>query len=140
MRSRSILLAFIFLLSFRVQADLTIENAWVKNAPPVVPARAAYLTFVNNGTSEIAIKKVSSPLFSSASIHETKKTNGVYTMSELDHLVIPAHARIELRPMGKHIMLMMPKKPLQGIKQIKINIDTSDSKSHTLMFPVKDSM
>lgn len=139
MRLAKISVLIIGLVSLTAHADLVITKAWIKNAPPVVPVRAAYLTFENTGSEDIEIKHLSSPSFGSVEMHETKKVDGIYTMLELKQLIIPAHSQIVFQPKGKHIMLMMPKQSLAGIKSFNLEIETNVSKQH-IDLPVKESM
>ena len=135
-KTASVILWFV---SNSLWADLIISQGWVKNAPPVVPARAAYMVMQNTGDAPVVIKSLSSTQFVSAELHETKNINGVYSMSEIKQLHIPAHGKVELKPLGKHIMLMMPKQSLMGVTSIDLTIETNEAKQQVSL-PVKDTL
>lgn len=130
-----LLLAF---CSFSAFADLKIENAWVKNAPPVVPVRAAYLTLVNDSEDKIVITKVTSPQFKTVEPHATILKNGVYSMHALHNLTIAPKSSLLLEPAGKHLMLMMPKQSLSGLTSIQLEFHTAKNTIITINAPIKN--
>lgn len=129
-----------FLFSPLLSAEIMIKDAWVKNAPPVAPARAAYMTIINNGDQSIKIEKISTPQFNMAELHETVNKNGVFSMHELKQLVIPAQGAVHFKPQGKHVMLMMPAVPLTDLKQVELHILDSNNHTTTVIAPIKDSL
>ena len=129
-----------YFLSFSALADLTINNAWIKNAPPVVPVRAAYLSLNNDSDSIIIIKKITSPQFKMIEAHETFLNNGVYSMKPISVLSIAAHSSVTLEPKGKHLMLMMPTKPLNALTHIQLEFHSSNDQIIRINAPIKNSL
>jgi protein SCO1/2 len=103
-------------------AELSIQKAWIRPAPPGVKSMAAYFTLRNNSDADIAIVTASSPAFKMAMIHDTEIENGVASMTHLDSLVIPAHGAKELAPMATHMMLISPVKELALGDEVKITL------------------
>jgi len=134
---KTLVFSFI-LLSFSSFADLTINDAWVKNAPPVVPVRAAYLTLSNDTDTPITIRKITSPQFKSIEAHETVINKGVYSMKPLNNLIITPHNSVTLKPKGKHLMLMMPTQSLNTLTHIQLNFETSDHQIIHINAPIKN--
>ena len=61
-------LAMMILFPLASQADLVIDNAWIKNLPPTVPVRAAYMDISNTGQEEVCIVSFSSEKFSNIAL------------------------------------------------------------------------
>ena len=125
-------------MSFSTLADLTINEAWVKNAPPVVPVRAAYLTLSNDADTSITIRKILSPQFDRVEAHETVIKNGVYSMKPLNDLMIKPHSTVTLKPKGKHLMLMMPTQSLNDLTHIQLEFQTNDDQIIRINAPIKN--
>jgi len=123
-----------------VHAELLIENAWVKNAPHVVPARAAYLKISNTSSTVETISHFSSTHFKMVEVHETRLNNGVYSMHQLDIIQIEPHSSVELKPKGKHLMLMMPTEPLNMLKHIQLTIHYHNGSTIQIIAPIKNSL
>ncbi|MGA3157150.1 MAG: copper chaperone PCu(A)C [Steroidobacteraceae bacterium] len=86
--------------------DLKVESAWIRSAPASATTLAAYAVLSNTGTSLLKITSTTAPSMQMAMLHESSIVNGVAQMRMLDSLSIPAGAKLELAPGGKHIMLM----------------------------------
>ncbi len=123
-----------------VQAELVVENAWVKNAPPVVSVRAAYLKINNTGNKIETISHISSTHFKRVEVHETRLIDGVYSMHKLDKISLEAFSSVELKPKGKHLMLMMPTEPLNMLQQIQFTIHYDNGSTVQSFAPIKDSL
>jgi len=126
--------------SFSTFAGLSINSAWVKNAPPVVPVRAAYLTLNNDSDNAIIINKITSPQFQMIEAHETFLNNGVYSMKPISELSIGARSSVTLEPKGKHLMLMMPSKPINELTHIQLEFHSSDGQIIRVNAPIKNSL
>lgn len=135
-----ILILSLLFLSFSSLAELKISHAWVKNAPPVVSVRAAYLTLNNDSNSAINIVKITSPQFNMIEAHETVLKHGVYSMKPLFNLSIKAYSSVTLKPKGKHLMLMMPTQALNQLTHIQLNFHTNDNQIIRVNAAIKDSL
>ncbi len=87
-------------------ANLSVDSAWVRAMPPGSKMTAAYFSLHNNSGEEVRIISVSSPEFSSASLHESVIEDGVSRMLEIPVLVLKPGESVHLEPGGKHLMLM----------------------------------
>ena len=86
---KTILLSmFISFFSSSLFAEILVENAWVKNAPPVAPVRAAYFTLINTSNEDVIIQKIASPQFNQVEAHETIYNNSTYSMRPIETLTI----------------------------------------------------
>lgn len=122
------------------QSALKAENAWVRLVPGTTSG--AFMTLVNPGDKPIRVVGVESPLALKAEIHETtlvKGTGGtdVMQMRPVKFVEVPAQGKLELKPGGYHIMLMMLKEPLHEGKLVKLTLKLEDGSTLSLEVPVK---
>lgn len=100
-------------LALAAENELRIENAWIREAPPVARVSAGYLDICNDSDKDIALLRVRSAHFSSVEIHTTVERDGASRMLRLESVTIPAGECANFAPGGKHLMLFNPKSPLQ---------------------------
>ncbi len=109
--SRLLALGLLTLCSLAARADiLSIENPWIREAPPNARVLAAYLVIHNNSDAPVAITDVTSPACGSAMMHPTVEENGLSRMVHLGRVEIPPHGEVRFAPGGRHIMLFDPEK------------------------------
>lgn len=116
---------------------LTLENAWIAEAPPMSKVMAAYMDIQNPGAQAIEIETIASPDFSSIEIHRTVENNGVASMERLSSINIAAHNRFELKPGGYHLMMFNPKQPFKAGDSSQLMFTFSDDSTATFTVPVK---
>lgn len=85
---------------------IEFEDAWVRAMPPFQPNSAAYLTLINRGDAAVAIVGASSNVADSVELHTTREVDGMMRMEKLDGLAVASGERVELKPGGKHLMLL----------------------------------
>jgi cyclophilin family peptidyl-prolyl cis-trans isomerase/copper(I)-binding protein/cytochrome oxidase Cu insertion factor (SCO1/SenC/PrrC family) len=101
---------------------VAIMNAWVREAHLGAKVNAGYMTLVNVGSEEVTLVKVESEAFEKIEIHEMAMVDGLMTMRELTNLVIPANGQAQLKPGGKHLMLMGPRQNLTTGQQVDMTL------------------
>jgi copper(I)-binding protein len=116
---------------------LTIQNAWIAEAPPVSKVMVAYLTIINNTPEEIEIIRAESELYSSIEFHETKHENAMARMIRHQSLSIPENDKLILQRGGNHLMLFNPTKALKANDEVKITFTLSDGSTQSINVPVK---
>ncbi|MDJ0882013.1 MAG: copper chaperone PCu(A)C [Gammaproteobacteria bacterium] len=132
-------LAILWLPSL-VIADSTLvsfSNGWIKQLPPVVPMRAGYMQIENTGEKEQTIIAIQSEQFERVEMHETKMSDGMMQMEELYNLVIPAKSSVELKPGGKHLMLITPTVSLEVGDTVDITVTFSDETAQRVQLKIK---
>lgn len=135
-----LLILTLFCLSFSLQADsssVEFDNGWIKQLPPVVPMRAGYMQISNTGKTPAEIVAMQSDAFESIEMHETMMEDGMMKMVQQHSIVIPAGASVELKPGGKHIMMINPTIALQVGDKVDISVTFSDEKSQLIQLKVK---
>lgn len=116
---------------------ITIQNAWIAEAPPVSKVMVAYLTIINETSEEIKIARAKSELYSSIEFHETKHENGIARMIRHQSLTIPANNKLILQRGGTHLMLFNPTKALKANDEVKIIFTLSNGSTQYINAPVK---
>ena len=96
------------------QNVITVENAWIREAPPNASAMAGYMTIHNPTTQDWVLIFAESEDFSTIEIHRTIVTNGVARMRHQAELPIAAGSSLGLKPGDLHFMLMGPKRPFKA--------------------------
>jgi copper(I)-binding protein len=91
---------------------LRVTGAWARPSMPERPMSAAYGVIENPGTAAVVLTGVRCNATPNAQIHESFEENGMMRMRHIPELTVPAGGRVELRPGGHHIMLMMLPSPL----------------------------
>lgn len=89
--------------------DLSVEDAWVRFAPPATKAHAGYMLLTNKGASDRALVAAESPNYGRVELHISRVADGVATMERLEQIEIGAGATVTFKPRSLHLMLIGPK-------------------------------
>jgi copper(I)-binding protein len=108
------------------QAEVQVEDAWVREAPPGARMLAAYLTVNNSGAEELVLVEVQSPAFSHIMLHNSEVVDGVARMTHLDEIVIPAQGSVQLEPGGMHLMMPAPEARLSAGDRVPLVLIFAD--------------
>ena len=119
------------------KSDLVFDKAWIRPAPPGATSMAAYFQLQNTSQEDIVISEVESSSFDSVMLHETIVENELTSMEHLENITIPAGQSLALAPMGKHLMLMMPKTALIEGDSAEIILLEQDGTRHSTVITVK---
>mgnify|MGYP001811898585 CR=1 FL=1 len=123
-----------------LQADtskIRFSQGWIRHLPPVVPMRAGYLQIKNNSKQAHEIIAFQSEAFERVEMHETMMMDGAMSMKELDSLPLPANGTEELKPGGKHLMLIRPKQTLEIGQDVDVIVTFQDGTSQSIQLEVK---
>lgn len=134
------LLASLLTTSSGAANELSIEDAWIREAPPVSKVQAAYMQIHNNTNKELAVISASSPSFGRIEFHRTVTDNGVMRMLQEDKLVIPAKSELQLQPDGSHMMLFNPRQALRAGDEVPFTLTFSDQRQLDLILIVKKAI
>lgn len=116
---------------------LRFEGAWIRDAPPASPVRAAYLRIVNEGKGEMLIESAQSADFGAIEMHEMREVDGVMRMRPLPRLQSEPGSTLELAPGGKHLMLFRPARELQLGDRSSIEFVFADGSRREVEFEVR---
>jgi copper(I)-binding protein len=108
------------------QAEVQVEDAWVREAPPGARMLAAYLTLNNSGPEDLVLVQVQSPAFSHVMLHKSELVDGVARMIHLEQIVIPAGGSVQLEPGGLHLMMPAPETRLSAGDRVPLILMFAD--------------
>lgn len=115
----------------------TIEEAWVRAAPPGATSLAGYLVLRNGCETPIAVTGVESLDFAMPMIHRSVEEGGVAKMRPAGDLTVPAGGELRFAPGGLHLMLMHPERPLREGDVARIRLVLADGRRLYAEFPVR---
>ncbi len=123
---KTILIALITLVSAgcnqKTTSEISVDDAWVREAPPNAMMLAGYATLKNNTDQDQTLTFAKSDQFKMVEIHKTIVVDGVAKMRRQDNLVIPAGDTLELKPGSYHLMLMHPQAALKLDDEVTVTI------------------
>ncbi len=102
---------------------LVFEEPWTRATPAGAKVGAAYLLIVNTGTAADRLVGASSPIAERVEVHTMTMSDGVMRMRRLDDgLAIAPQSLVELKPGGRHIMLIGLKQPIKKGETVPITL------------------
>lgn len=132
------LLALLCLATAFIQAaEITVSEAWIREAPPVSKVQAAYMLIRNPADKPVTLIAATSPLYSKIEFHRTVMENGLMRMLQEEGLPIPANGEIYLEPEGTHMMLFNPVQPLRSGDKVPFTLSFSNQMKTEIMVVVK---
>ncbi len=135
----NILLALLF--SSPIYADgIIIEEAWIREAPPISQVQAGYAIINNNRNHDVKLIAASSPAFGKIEFHKTVLENGLSKMIHQPSITILSKNHVILKPEGMHMMLFNPVKPLRAGEKVNVTFQFNDGKASSISFIVKKTL
>lgn len=116
---------------------LTVENAWMREAPPSAKALAGYMTITTSRSTPVKLVRAESPLFDKVEFHVTEFEGGMMRMKHLESLVISRDEPAEFEPGGRHLMLMNPQKRLLDGDNVPITLHLEGGSTITVNMIVR---
>ncbi len=116
---------------------ITVNNAWVADAPPNSAMYAGYLTIKNGGNEVVELLTVSSPKFKKIEIHETQVIHNIARMVEQDGLPIFEKETTVFAPGGLHLMMMGPKSSMKLGDKIQLTLKFENNITKTVTAKVQ---
>lgn len=108
------------------QAQVTVEDAWVRATVPQQKATGAFMKL--NAAKGSRLVSVTSPASPVVEVHEMALQDNVMRMRQVPGVELPAGKTVELKPGGYHIMLM----------DLPQQVKAGDTVPLTLVFEGKD--
>lgn len=121
-------------------SDLSVQDPWVREAPPMSKVLAAFMLIENKGTVNRQIKATSSPVFEHVEIHKTEVKDGVANMLQQTSVEIPAGGSLAFKSGSYHFMLISPLKPVQAGDQIEILLSFANGDQLKVVAEVRKAM
>lgn len=119
-----------------VKATVEITDAWCRPSPNGAQAGACYLTVKSSHANRMT--GVATPLATEAMIHDMTMDGGMMKMSHMaDGLPLPAGEKVELKPGGKHMMLLGLTGPLREGSAVPLTLTFSETPAMTVQAAVR---
>jgi periplasmic copper chaperone A len=103
-RNRALVALLLAGVSAAAHAQVTVAGAWARGTVAGQGATGAYMTL--EAQTATALVEAASPIAKVVEIHEMALDAGVMKMRALDRVDLPAGKIVELKPGGRHVMLM----------------------------------
>lgn len=116
--------------------ELTIEDAWIREAPPMAKTMGGFMVLNNPGSTDLHLVSAASPFFSRVMIHRTVIAEGVARMVHQLRVTLPAGQRIEFKSGSYHLMLMHPQRRFITGDHITVTLKFSDGDEIEHLFKV----
>ncbi len=118
-------------------SGLSIEHAWVAEAPPMSKVMAGYMKVKNDSNTTVNIISATSPSFERIEFHQTQYKNDLAQMRKLEQLSIAANAELKLEAGSIHMMLFKPSKRLKAGDKVSYIFNLDNGKSISAIASVK---
>jgi copper(I)-binding protein len=102
---------------------LSIDQPWARASIGEATNSAAYMKISNSGDAPDRLVAVKTDAAQTVMLHESRMDGDVMKMVHLaDGIEIPAHGAAELKPLGKHVMLIGLKQPLKAGEMLPLTL------------------
>ncbi len=119
---------------------LAVTGAFARPSPMVDGAGGAYLTVLNGLDQPLQLTGIESPVAASEELHETIDDAGVMRMiPHPEGFSVPALGTLELKPGGKHIMLIKLIEPLVAGETITLTLTFDNADPLVIDVPISES-
>jgi len=132
---KNVLVAAAVLATAAAHAQVTVADAWVRTTVAQQTTTAAYMSITSLEGGKLV--EASSPVASSAEVHEMKMDGDLMKMRAVDALPLPMGKAVELKPNGYHMMLVGLKAPVKAGDVVPIRLVVEDAKGRRKTVDVK---
>ncbi len=120
-----------------VQAELQIQDGYVRGLPPGQPVTAAFMRLVNTADSAVEIIAAATDSAERAEIHAHRHHNGMMSMEQVPSITVPANGVFVLAPGEHHLMLINLHRPLAEGDTVNIELRSSSGGVVSAELPVR---
>lgn len=117
---RRLLLASALFVSFAAQAQVKVDDPWVRAT--VAPQKATGAFMQLTSAKSVKVVAASSPVAAVVEIHEMKMDGDNMKMRAVDALPLPAGQAVALKPGSYHVMLMGLKAPIKAGETVPLTL------------------
>jgi periplasmic copper chaperone A len=93
-------------------SSIDVQKAWARASPGGARTGAAYLTILNNGSTDDRLLAASAPVAARVELHISTMNNGVMEMRPLPAVDVKSGSRVVFKPGAMHVMLIDLAAPL----------------------------
>ena len=115
-----LMMALTFIVAASEDVGVTIDNLWIREAPPGMTTMAGYMALRNNTSRPEVLVAASSSGFETVMIHRSIVQDGMARMVHASQIELAPNASLVFAPGGYHLMLMNPKRTLRAGDRVDI--------------------
>lgn len=134
---RLLLLILLAITGAAAQAEVTVDDAWVRATPPGARTAALYLTLYNSGPDN-ALIAARTNVAEETQLHTHLHEQGMMRMQQVALFELPSGQEIELKPGGKHLMLLNLSQTLKPGDSVELVLEFDHSEALEMLVPVRD--
>lgn len=118
---------------------IVVQDPYARPAPNMGGSGGAFMVIANNSGQADRLLSATSPIAKMVELHETIMEGEVMKMvHQPQGFELPAGSKVELKPGGKHIMLMNLVAPLEAGQTIQITLKFEKAGEQTISVPVRE--
>lgn len=125
MKTAALLAAFLLVAgsatAASAEAGLRVERAWARPTPPGAKVGVVYLQ-IRGGAAADRLLSANSPAAATVELHAHAMDGGVASMRALSGIDVPADTVVELKPGGRHLMLIGLKAPFEAGQKLSLKL------------------
>lgn len=111
---------------------VSVQDAYVRLAPPNAPATGAFMVIKNNGEKDVKVLKADNSASKVTELHTHLNEAGVMKMRPVSAIEIKSKSEAVLKPGGLHIMLIDLKAPMKEGDVVPITLSFDDGSSKVI--------
>jgi len=101
---------------------LSVQDAWVLEAPPGMKVMAAYMIIKNSSENSYELSSISSAQFEKVEMHRTIIENEQARMEKQNRMTVNAGDTLKFEPGGSHLMLFNPEVRLKSGDEVDLSL------------------
>ena len=109
--------------------SVTVQDPYVRLAPPNAPATGAFMVIRNGGDKDVKVVSASNPASKVTELHTHLNEGGVMKMRPVPAIEVKAKGEAVLKPGGLHVMLIDLKAPMKEGDVVPITLTFDDGSS-----------
>jgi len=133
----SFILALFFLNRASAGENITVQNAWIREAPPTIKIMAAYLQIENSSDKALTLISAESTEFERIEFHLSQIEDGVARMRQQNQIIITPNTIFSFEPGGYHMMLINNSSPMREGKITSVKLTFEDGETYNFDTVVK---
>lgn len=106
--------------------QVSVQDPYVRLAPPNAPATGAFMVIKNNGDKDVKVLKADNPATNKTELHTHLNDGGVMKMRPVESIEIKARGETVLKPGGLHVMMIDLKAPMKEGDMVPITLTFDD--------------
>jgi len=109
--------------------NVSVQDPYVRLAPPNAPATGAFMVIRNNGDKDVKVVKADNPVSRATELHTHLNEGGVMKMRPVPAIEVKAKGEAVLKPGGLHVMMIDLKAAMKEGDTVPITLTFDDGSS-----------